>query len=170
MLARKRRRKNLIAVERDGRTYREPAGRFRPSHQARACLGVWACSRSRADRMALVGWKATIPHDPEQAVAFGRALADLIRRWSPVLPADAIVTTPPSGASASRGLPDAAALIGAAAADALGLRYAPMLTRTDRKGRHGPWSSREQAPYEVLLIPDPRSSLVLCVDDAATSG
>ncbi len=170
MIPRKRRRRNLIAVERGGRTFREPAGRFRPSHQARSALGVWACSRARADRSALMAWKSAAPYDPGQAVAFGQALAALIRRWSPVLPRDAIVTTPPPGASAARGLPYAAALIGEAAAAALGLRYATALARIGEKTRHGPWAAREQAAFEVLALPDPRPSLVLVLDDAATSG
>lgn len=170
MLARKRNRRNLVVVERDGRLYREPAGRFRPSHQARSALGVWACSRARADRSALMGWKSVPPYDPGQAVVFGRALADLIQRWSPVLPTGAIVTVPPAGASAARGMPYAAALIGQATADALRLRYVPTLARTDHKGRHGPWAAREQAAFRVLALPDPRPAMVLCVDDAATSG
>jgi hypothetical protein len=66
----RRRRRTLVTVERAGRLYREPAGRFRPAHQARSSLGVWCVTRSRADRAAIVGWKSAHPFDPEMLAGF----------------------------------------------------------------------------------------------------
>jgi hypothetical protein len=163
----KRRRRNLVTVERGGRTYREPAGRFRYAHQARSALGVWCVTRSRADRAAIVGWKSTVPFDPELLAGFAAGLAGLIRAWSPVLAPSAAVTTPPQGASL--GGPYAAEALGRAVAEALGLFYIPMLRRTDGKLYHGPWDSRRQAPY-VVEMPDPPPGLIVVVDDLATSG
>jgi hypothetical protein len=162
-----RRRRKLVTIERAGRIYREPAGRFRHAHQARSSLGVWAVTRSRADRAAIVGWKSAHPFDPGMLAGFAAGLAGLIRAWSPILPPPVVVTTPPQGASAGR--PYAAEALGRAVAGALGRPYAAMLRRTDDKPYHGPWDSRRQAPY-VCAVPDMPPSLCIVVDDLATSG
>jgi hypothetical protein len=72
-----------MTVERSGRRFREPAGRFRPAHQARASLGVWACSRSRADRAAVRAWKASPPFAEAPLADFAAGLAKL-RSWSKI--------------------------------------------------------------------------------------
>jgi hypothetical protein len=162
-----RRRRQLVTVERAGQVYREPAGRFRHAHQARSALGVWAVTRSRTDRAAIVAWKSAHPFDPGMLAGYAAGLAGLIRAWSPILPPSAAVTTPPQGASAGR--PYAAEALGRAVAGALGLSYVAMLRRTDGKLYHGPWDSRRQAPY-VCEVPDPPPPLCLVVDDLATSG
>jgi hypothetical protein len=163
----RRRRRTLVTVERAGRLDREPAGRFRPAHQARSALGVWAVSRSRADRAAMVAWKSAQPFDGAMLAGFAAGLAELVRAWSPVLLPSAVVTALPQGASLGR--PYAAEALARAVAGALGLPYRALLRRTDDKLYHGPWDSRRQAPYAVEASDRP-PGLVLTVDDIATSG
>ena len=133
-----------MTVERAGRLDREPAGRFRPAHQARSALGVWAVSRSRADRAAMVAWKSAQPFDGAMLAGFAAGLAELVRAWSPILLPPSVVTAPPQGASL--GGRYAAAALARVVAEALGLPYVSMLRRTDAKAHYGPWDSRRQAP------------------------
>src|SRR5262249_17330583 len=94
--------------------------------------------------------------------AFTAALEALIRAWSPVLPVETLLTVPPQGASAPG--PYAALALGERVAEALGLTFAVILTRTDIKRWHGPHHSLRQAPFECTLsIPAP--IIVLVVDD-----
>jgi hypothetical protein len=130
-------------------------------------LGVWAANRSRAARARVKAWKRTHPLDPAALAEFAAAVADLVRAWSPILPAGTVVTVPPQGASAPG--PYAALELGQAVAGALGLPLAEVLARTDVKRWHGPHSSLRQAPYACTL-PDPAPPMVLVVDDLVTSG
>jgi hypothetical protein len=124
-------------------------------------------TRSRASRSAVKLWKRHHPFDPGQAAGFAEAVAGLIRAWSPVLPPGTIVTAPPQGASAPG--PYAAFDLAVRVAEALGLPFLPILSRTDQKNWHGPLFSLKQAPY-LCTPPDPAPTLVLVIDDLTTSG
>jgi hypothetical protein len=78
----------------------EPPGRSLASHQKRAGLGVWAANRSAAARARIKRWKRIIPFDGAELEVLSSAVVDLVRAWSPVLPAGTLVTVPPQGASA----------------------------------------------------------------------
>ncbi len=145
----------------------EPTSRWRPTHQARAGLGVWCAGRSQKDRLAIKAWKRSAPFDGGELEAFSLAVADLVRAWSPVLPSGTLVTVPPQGASAPG--PYAALALGRVVAEALGLPLAEVLTRTDVKRWHGPHASLRQTPFACTL-PEPAPILVLVVDDLVTSG
>jgi hypothetical protein len=51
-------------------------------------------------RAAIKARKRTAPFDPAALAGFSAAVVALVRAWSPVLPAGAILTVPPQGASA----------------------------------------------------------------------
>jgi predicted amidophosphoribosyltransferase len=143
---------------------REPRTRWLPVHQKRAGLGVWTAGRSRQARSAIKAWKRSAPFDPAALAGFAAAL---VRAWSPILPPGTIVTVPPQGASASG--PYAARELGQAVANALGLPFAEMLSRTEPKRWHGPHHALRQAPF-VCTLPYPAPTMVLIVDDLITSG
>jgi hypothetical protein len=130
-------------VERSGRRFREPAGRFRSAHQARAALGVWACSRTRTDRSDVRAWKASLPFAEAPLADFAERLAQLIRTWCPVLPGGSLITVPPQGASAPG--PYAARALGSAVAEILGVPFPEVLTRTEPKPWHGVIHALKQA-------------------------
>jgi adenine/guanine phosphoribosyltransferase-like PRPP-binding protein len=54
-------------------------------------------------------------------------------------------------------------------AEALGLPFATVLSRTDVKRWHGPHAALRQAPF-VCSLPDPAPSVILVIDDLVTSG
>jgi predicted amidophosphoribosyltransferase len=54
-------------------------------------------------------------------------------------------------------------------AEALGLPFAEVLTRTDVKRWHGVQPSLRQAPY-LAALPEPAPPMVLIVDDLCTTG
>ncbi len=145
----------------------ESSSRWRPTHQKRAGLGVWSAGRSQQARTAIKAWKRAVPFDPEALAGFAVAVADLVRAWSPVLPAGSIVTVPPQGASAPG--PYAARALGLAVADALGLPFIEMLARTDAKRWHGPRHALRQAPF-ICSLPEPAPTMVVIVDDLVTTG
>ena len=163
----RKRRRAMVTVERFGRRFREPAGRFRPAHQARSALGVWACSRSRADRAAVKAWKASPPFDEVPLAEFAAGLVRLITAWCPVLPGGYVLTTPPQGASAPG--PYAAEALGRRVAEALGLEFVDTQTRTEPKLWHGVIHSLKQDDY-VYRFTGPMPTMVLVVDDLATTG
>lgn len=152
-----------------GRFRRDPesSSRWLPTHQKRAGLGVWTAGRSHQARSAIKAWKRAAPFDPATLVGFAAAVADLVRAWSPILPAGSIVTVPPQGASAPG--PYAARELGRAVAEALGLPFAAILSRTDRKRWHGPHHALRQAAF-VCTLPEPAPTMVVIVDDLITTG
>jgi predicted amidophosphoribosyltransferase len=145
----------------------EPPGRWLAAHQKRAGLGAGAAGRSRQARAAIKAWKRTAPFDPAELAGFAAAVADLVRAWSPVLPPRTILTVPPQGASAPG--PYAARELGRAVADALGLPFAEILSRTEPKRWHGPHHALRQAPF-ACKSPAPAPTMVLVVDDLVTTG
>src|SRR5262249_33714971 len=142
-------------------------GRSLASHQKRAGLGVWAVNRAEPDREVIKAWKQAAPFDPEGRAGFASSVAELVRAWSPILPAGTIVTVPPPGASAPR--PSAAEALGQAVAGILGLPFSAILERTDAKRWHGPHHSLRQAAF-VCTLPEPAPAMVLVIDDLITSG
>jgi len=150
-----------------GRPPAENPTSSRASSQKRAGLGVWAATRSTADRREIVKWKTAEVLELDQVERFAGPLAALVREWSGgVWVAGSFVAVPPQGASAPG--PYAAAAVAGAVAAALGLPFRDCLIRTDSKRRHGPWASREQAPYLVTVAAE--GPLALVVDDLITSG
>jgi len=145
----------------------ESSSRWLPTHQKRAGLGVWTAGRSHQARSAIKAWKRSAPFDRATLAGFAAAVADLVRAWSPILPAGMLVTVPPQGASTPG--PYAARGLGQAVADALGVPFAEILTRTDRKRWHGPHHALRQAPF-VCTVPATAPTMVVIVDDLVTTG
>ena len=58
---------------------------------------------------------------------------------------------------------------GEAVADALGLPFAEILSRTEPKRWHGPHHALRQAPF-VCTLPEPAPTMVVIVDDLVTTG
>lgn len=145
----------------------EPPGRALWSHQKRAGLGVWAAARSHEARDRIKSWKRSAPFDPAESAAIVQALAALARAWSPILPPGTVATVPPQGASAPG--PYAAFTLAAATAEALGVPFALMLSRTDEKRWHGPLHALRQSPFTCDL-PAEAPAMALVLDDLITSG
>ena len=92
-------------------------------------------------------------------------LCAVIRQWQPVLPPDAVVTTPPQGAS--EGQPYAAGFLARAVAQVLNLDYQTTLARTDKKRWHGRHYALGQDAFRVTCAPP---AMTLVIDDLMTSG
>jgi hypothetical protein len=122
-------------------------------------LGVWAANRAESDREAIQRWKRSAPFDLAELAEFAVAVVGLIQAWSPILPRGTVLDDPPQGASAP----------GPYAAEALGLPFAEVLTRTEPKRWHGPHEALRQAPFACAL-PDPPPSATLVIDDLIPSG
>jgi len=153
---------------RGSRVRSEPRGRHRLGHHQRgAGLGTWACNTSNEMRERIRQWKAGEPFDLGELDVFACALAELVKAWSPVLPARTLATCPPQGASAPG--PYAADVLGRAVADRLDVPFAVLLTRTDTKRYHGPMYALRQKPFRCE-VPSAAPEIVLVLDDFITSG
>ena len=93
------------------------------------------------------------------------AIVALIRAWSPVLPSDWTVTTPPAGASQGRPYP--AGILAREVATRLDLDFSTCLERAKAKNWHHPAESLRQEPYTVT---DRTAAVALLVDDFISSG
>jgi hypothetical protein len=149
------------------RRSREPRTRWLPAHQKRAGLGVWAAVKSWPARNAVNRWKRTHPFDPTELAGFAEAVANLVRVWSPLLPAGTVLRVPPQGASVPG--PSAAEALGQAVAEVLGLPFVEVLTRSEPKRWPGPHASLRQAPF-LTALPDPAPPRVLVAEDLVPSG
>jgi hypothetical protein len=139
-------------------------------HVARAGFGTWAAAYIRTPAadgryQGFRRWKA----DPTGQAGFldtaAAAIVAIIRAWSPVLPSDWTVTTPPAGAS--EGGPYPAGVLGREVATRLGLDFVTCLARTKAKRWHGPHESRRQEPFTVAVVPH---GVAIVVDDYISSG
>jgi len=151
----------------------QPAAQARAGfHVRRAGLGVFAVVYTRepgadARYAAFRRWKA----DPTGQAQAGfldtaaAAIVALIRAWSPVLPSDWTVTTPPAGASQGGTYP--AGILAREVATRLDLDFLTCLERSKAKRWHHPAESLRQAPYTVTVAPP---AVALVVDDFISSG
>ena len=112
-------------------------------------------------------WKATAAFDLGELDVFACALAELVKAWSPVIPARTVATCPPQGASVPG--PYAAEALARSVADRLEVPFVVMLERTDTKKYHGPMFALRQKPFRCD-VPSPAPEIVLVVDDFITSG
>lgn len=131
--------------------------------QKRAAFGVWAVTIDKAERRQAIAWKNSI--DPETTERYAQAVAAIVRDWSPVMPAGAVVTCPPQGASFPG--EHAAEILARRVADILAIPFARILERTDEKTGHHPAESLRQAPFQAAGELPP---IALVVDDLITSG
>jgi hypothetical protein len=131
----------------------------------RAAIGAFSVHRDEPNRRRILEWKAT-EHNSAFTEQFAAEIVSLIRQWSPTLPSDALITTPPQGASAP-GFYFAGALA-AEVARQMDRQYAVTLARQDAKRFHHPRQSLMQLPFAVQRSPLPQ--IILIVDDLITSG
>ena len=129
-----------------------------------AGLGVLAATRDTDSRHAILRWKRAPSEDPAETARMAAAVVAVIRHYLPTLPAGAVVTVPPQGASAPG--PYFAPYLARAVAAALGVPYRELLGRTDEKHFHGPWWSYQQTAYALTAS----APAVLVIDDLITSG
>ncbi len=139
-------------------------------HVRRAGLGVFAAVYIRepgADARYLTfrAWKADPTGQADFLDSAAGAIVALIRCWSPVLPSDWTVTTPPAGASEGGTYP--AGILAREVATRLDLDFQTTLHRKAAKHWHHPAESLRQEPYTVAVIPP---AVVLVVDDFISSG
>lgn len=136
-------------------------------HIGRDRLGVWAVHPRRTlDRAWFTTWKADPDHSHTADLA--AELADLILRWSPVLPREWVVTTPPQGASKyqTAGGRYPAGLLAEEVGVRLGLPVQSLLARVGEKRYHHPREAMRAAPFQVTGT----APVALVIDDLSTSG
>jgi hypothetical protein len=132
-------------------------------HQKSARLGVWACVRNPEARLELARWRKTLSQ--QRTDHYAKQLAELVLKWSPVIPSDWLLTCPPAGVSPPDRYP--ARYLAQAIADRLSIRFQECISRTDSKRWHGPAYALRQAPFSATIPPS--HPVVIIVDDFITS-
>ncbi len=133
--------------------------------QTRAGFGVWAVTRDKHTRKRLFAAKLDPAADPDTDT-IAEALTAVIQHWQPSLPAAAVVTCPPQGASAPGQY--YAETLAQTVATRLDRRFHRLLKRAKPKTTHHPHAALAAAE-DVRLTRRP-PSFVLVIDDAITSG